>query len=96
MILMELYRSPARRGARKRVLLLEMTKSMDGQAYPHPIVAWAYRVAGVTGILIGGYWLAAWFAGWAQQHSAAGLITMKTNMALGQFLSGAALLLRRR
>jgi PAS domain S-box-containing protein len=68
-------------------------EKMDGQADPYPTLTCAIRAAGAMGIFIGGFWLVAWLTGWAPRQSASGLITMKTNMALGQMLSGAALLL---
>ena len=57
------------------------------------LLRWGVRIAGVAAILIGGFWLGAWFTGYAVRHSMAGLITMKTNMALAQILCGMALLL---
>ena len=48
---------------------------------------------GVIPLVIGASWLVAWFLGIAAQWNAAGVITVKTNMALGQLLAGAALLL---
>ncbi len=58
-----------------------------------PVVTWGVRIAGATAALIGSYWLAAWGGGWAAQWSAAGMITMKTNMALCLVLGGIALAL---
>ena len=50
------------------------------------------RVVGVTAILIGGFWLAAWFLGSAAEWSRTA-ITMKTNMALSQVLAGVSILI---
>ncbi len=50
-------------------------------------------IAGMLTMLIGAFWLGAWFTGYAARHSLAGFITVKTNMALGQLLGGMALLL---
>jgi PAS domain S-box-containing protein len=51
-------------------------------------------LAGAVGVLIGGFWLAAWLSGVASRWSTAtGTITVKTNTALGALLAGAALLL---
>lgn len=60
----------------------------------HPgSAAWAVRVTGAMAMFIGGFWLVAWLGGWAAQWSAAAVLTVKTNMALGQLLAGVALLL---
>jgi PAS domain S-box-containing protein len=51
------------------------------------------RICGWTAVAIGGYWFAAWMTGYAAAWSAHGERTMKTNLALAEMLSGAALLL---
>jgi len=51
------------------------------------------RLAAATAMVIGGTFLIAWLGGAAARWSAAGVITMKTNMALALTLAGAALLL---
>ncbi len=50
-------------------------------------------LTGTLAVLIGAFWLAAWFTGYAAMLSLAGSITVKTNMALAQLLAGSALLL---
>ena len=50
-------------------------------------------IAGTITLAIGAAWLVAWSLGIAAQWSAKSVITVKTNMALGQALAGAALLL---
>lgn len=60
--------------------------------YPR-IIALVARIAAIAAVLIGGIWLLFWFGGVAPRWSAAGVLTVKTNMALGQVLAGAALLL---
>ncbi len=59
------------------------------------LAVWGVRVAGTTGVVIGVFWLAAWLSGAAAQWSAAGVVTVKANMALAQILAGTALLLLR-
>jgi len=54
---------------------------------------WAIGVAGATGAIIGGAYLAAWMGGLARRWSATGVLTMKTNMSLSLVLAGGALLL---
>jgi PAS domain S-box-containing protein len=54
---------------------------------------YSVAIAGTITLAIGASWLVAWFLGIAAQWSANGIITVKTNMALGQVLAGAALLL---
>ncbi|HSU53759.1 MAG TPA: ATP-binding protein [Candidatus Dormibacteraeota bacterium] len=54
-------------------------------------LSWVIVLAGVTGMAMGGYWLVAWLSGAATTRGEAGILTMKTNMALGQMLAGAAL-----
>ncbi|MEW6754446.1 MAG: hypothetical protein AB1505_26205 [Candidatus Latescibacterota bacterium] len=44
-------------------------------------------------MLIGAWWLGAWFSGYAARHGASGLLTMETNTALSLLLGGVALLL---
>ena len=51
------------------------------------------RIAGTVGAGIGGLYLAAWLAGTAARWSAAGVLTMKANMALALVLAGVALVL---
>jgi len=58
-----------------------------------PLVSNAIRLASVTAALIGGVYLVAWLSGIAAGWSAAGMLTMKTNMSLALLLSGVALLL---
>jgi len=58
-----------------------------------PLVTWGVRASGALAVLIGAFWLSAWFAGWAANWSAAGVITVKTNMALCQIGAGISLLL---
>src|SRR5690349_8147534 len=58
-----------------------------------PVARRGVWVSGSLALLMGAFCLAAWFCGWAAQWSAAGVITVKTNMALAQILAGAALLL---
>jgi PAS domain S-box-containing protein len=62
---------------------------------PQPaFVRYGLLIAGTIAGLIGAFWLIAWRAGVAALWSATpGVITVKTNMALGQVLAGAALLL---
>src|SRR5512141_1051063 len=57
------------------------------------LVGRAVPAAGATGAILGGTYLAAWWSGAASRWSAAGVITMKTNMALSLVLAGGALLL---
>ncbi len=54
---------------------------------------WALRLAAAVPLLIGAFWLTAWFSGAAALWSAGPSATVKTNMALGQFLIGVALFL---
>jgi PAS domain S-box-containing protein len=54
---------------------------------------WCVRLAAMTAMAIGAFWLAAWWGGFAARWAAAGLITVKTNMALCQVLAGVALML---
>lgn len=49
--------------------------------------------AGATALTIGVYWLVAWLTGAAAGWSADGVLTMKSNLALGIIVAGAALLL---
>jgi PAS domain S-box-containing protein len=63
------------------------------EAVARPQVRWAVRAAGTTVAIIGATYLLAWLAGVAARWSAAGVITMKTNMSLALALAGAALLL---
>jgi PAS domain S-box-containing protein len=58
-------------------------------------VAWPVRVLASVAVVIGGAHLAAWLGGAAPAWSAAGAITMKTNMSLALVVAGAALLLSR-
>jgi PAS domain S-box-containing protein len=51
------------------------------------------RLAATIAMAIGAFWLAAWWGGFAARWSAAGAITVKTNMAFCQVLAGAALML---
>ena len=57
------------------------------------VVRWGVRITAILAVLIGAFWFGAWFTGYAVRYSLAGLITVKTNMALGQLLAGMALLL---
>lgn len=57
------------------------------------LVRYGVRLAGLVGVLVGGAWLLAWFAGVASRWSATGAITVKTNAAMGILLAGTALLL---
>jgi PAS domain S-box-containing protein len=57
------------------------------------LVSKAVRTAGAISIVIGTAYLAAWLGGIAARWSAAGVITVKTNMALSLSLAGASLLL---
>ena len=56
-------------------------------------VQWGILIAGMAAALIGGLMLAAWLSGAAARWSAAGAMVLKTNMALGQVLAGASLIL---
>ena len=57
------------------------------------IARWGAGIAGAAAALIGAFWLAAWLMGFGARWSASGVLTVKTNMAVGLVLSGAALLL---
>lgn len=66
----------------------------DAAAQPHvAAMRVAARAAGVMSAGIGGGYLVAWLIGAAARWSAAGVITMKANMALSLLLGGAALIL---
>ena len=65
------------------------------QNRPARILIWGCGVAAAAAILNGVYWLVAWANGAAPQWAAAGMLTVKTNMALGQVLTGIAFLLLR-
>ncbi len=54
------------------------------------------RGCGLLGTAIGGTYLVAWLSGSAARWSAAGVLTMKTNMALSLLLAGVALVLLER
>ncbi len=62
---------------------------------PLRTVTWGVRIAAGAAILVAVFWLAAWFAGWTAPWSLAGVITVKTNMALCLLLAGVALLFLR-
>jgi PAS domain S-box-containing protein len=57
------------------------------------VIDFGVRILGFGAIVIGLSWLCFWFSGVAPRWSAAGVNTVKTNMALCQVLAGAALLL---
>ncbi len=74
----------------------------SGEAHPGngsaegPRAAWANRAARAAGAfsaLVGGTYLALWLGGMAPRWSAAGVLTMKANMALSLLVAGAGLLL---
>ncbi len=66
--------------------------STDQPSQP-PVVRWGIRLAGTIAILIGAFWLVAWFTGYGAHWSAGGVLTVKTNTALALFLGGLALVL---
>ena len=57
------------------------------------LLKWGAPAAGLTAAAIGGVYLTAWLVGAAARWSAAGVLTMKTNMAASLVMAGAALLL---
>jgi PAS domain S-box-containing protein len=60
-----------------------------------PLARSIVRVGGALGAGVGGTYLVLWLLGIPPRWAARGIITMKTNMALGQLLAGSALLLLR-
>jgi len=75
------------------LMFLDPETSSVPQGSHSLLVRYGVRLAGVVGVVIGGFWLAAWLSGVAPQWSSASAITVKTNMAAGQLLAGVALLL---
>jgi len=58
------------------------------------VAVWGVGVTGAVAAAMGGFWLAAWLSGAAAARSAAGqVLVMKTNLAAGLLLAGAALAL---
>jgi len=57
------------------------------------LVTWGATVAGATAAAVGGLYLLAWLVGAAARWSAAGVLTMKTNMAASLLMAGVSLLL---
>jgi PAS domain S-box-containing protein len=58
------------------------------------VVTWGRRLAGSAALVVGGFHLALYLGGWVTHWSmVSGQTIMKTNMALGQALAGAAMLL---
>jgi PAS domain S-box-containing protein len=57
------------------------------------IVGWGVWLLSGLAILNGGFWFISWLNGDAVHWSSAGLLTVKTNMALAQTMAGTALLL---
>jgi PAS domain S-box-containing protein len=68
---------------------IEMNNSAGSRSW----LDWGVRIAGATSAGIGGTWLALWLSGLAAGWSSSGVITVKTNMAVGQLLAGISLLL---
>lgn len=58
-----------------------------------PFVSRAVLIASGIAIVIGAFWLVAWFSGVAPRWSAAGMLTVKTNTSLSAFAAGISLLL---
>lgn len=66
----------------------------DGNGRLSPaVVRRGVWIAGALSVLIGGFWLGAWLAGFGAKWSAMGMLTVKANTALAQILAGSALLL---
>src|SRR4051794_12873329 len=65
----------------------------DVNPRPHGFVFWGARIAAAIPIAVGCVWLTWAFNGRSAEWARAGVISVKTNMALAQVLAGAALAL---
>jgi PAS domain S-box-containing protein len=71
----------------------ELYSSSAPPSFRPVLLRFGLPITGGLALAIGASWLVAWFLGVAAQWSTEGVITVKTNMALGQLLAGVALLL---
>jgi len=72
------------------------TSSVDTSVLPVFVSRYGVTLMSALAAIFGGSWLVAWACGIPQRWAATPVITMKTNMAVGALLAGAALVLLQR